>query len=268
MIILIIAFFVITTFVSFFYIRPRGLRLFFGSLSLLLLAGSLVMITANFTHHWGMNEVTTTRAQKIYTAGPTTASYGMLIKHEIGNGSGNYVFVYRSKQDDKAPQAHFVPDRKNIIDAVKKTAIYRTSSRVNHAEVRIHTTHYQFSSTWARLLFGIGGGNNELQREIIVVVVPSDTWLVITPNQAKELEQRAPQLEAQQKALLADQVKAQLAQKQAQLETEAAKAPTPAEQAQIPSKLAAAEEAAKEQATKQAQDPKVQVKAIKKMMGW
>lgn len=136
MIILIVALFIILTFISWFFIKPTIIRWIAGILSLILLAGSLLILTGNFAWHWGMKEVKSTQTQPIYTAGQTTAAYNLLIKHQIGTNSGNYVFVYRTSKDQKSASQHFVPNEDKIIESVKKTATYKQNSSIQQAQIK------------------------------------------------------------------------------------------------------------------------------------
>lgn len=278
MIIIIVAVFLVLTYLSWFFIQSRILRWICGVLTLLLLFASLVLMTGNFAWHWGMKEVTHTKTQKIYTAGEITAAYGILVKHEIGNASGNYVFVYRTDQNQKKVGEHFVPDEHQVLTAVKKTATYQIVS-TGDASVKTVTTQRVFSSDLMKLLFGVGGGNHELVQEKSVISVPKDSWMVVTDQQAKELTEKAPELKAQAQ-LKAAQIQAELKAQAAasvKMAVEKAVAQAPAYEAAVVA--ATAQKKAEAQAQIQlkqkaaqleasAKNPKNQIAQIKNWMGW
>lgn len=215
MIILVITLFTLLTFFGFMYVKGRTARLFAGGISVVLLALTVLAFTLHFNQHWGMKEVTKTTSHEIYTAGEAKAPYGMMIKSEIGKNTGNYVLVYRNDQTSAKPDTNFVPDQKNIIEAVKKSASYKLVD-TDTAKVVTTTTRYKFSSGFMKLLFGMGGEENSLVKESSVVEVPKDTWLVLTQDQVKTLTEKAPEMQKEAEAQLkTDPAKAmQLAQLQ------------------------------------------------------
>ncbi|KYP19681.1 hypothetical protein AKL13_01394 [Streptococcus parauberis] len=60
------------------------------------------------------------------------------------------------------------------------------------------TKRYVWASDFAKMMYGFGDENHELISEKAQVIVPKDTWLVLTPKQAKKLANLVPQLKAQQ----------------------------------------------------------------------
>jgi len=199
MIILIVAILTILAFVGFMFMEKKSLQYAIGGTSLLLLFLSVVGLTFHLTNYWGMKEVTTTTEKTIYTAGETSAAYGMIIDKEIGTDSDNYVFVYRDAKDDEKPEPHFVPDEKHISQAIKKSADYKETSDTT-AKAVTKTTRREFTSSFMRLLFGIGGEAGELVSEKTTIYVPEKTWLLLTEKQAQELQEKAPEMQKQMQA--------------------------------------------------------------------
>jgi hypothetical protein len=257
MIILIIALFTICSLISFFFIKNSKLRWLCGCLSVLLLAGSVLLLVANFAWNWGTKEVITEKTQTIYTAGQTSAPYGVLVASEIGTKSDDYAFTYRSSKNGKVA-THFVPDTANVINAVKIKTTYKTSSSLS-AKITTKTTRRQFSSGFTKLLFGIGGGQNALVKKKVTVTVPKATWLVLTADQAKELSTKAPQIEAA--------AQAQIAQEKAKLQAALAAAPTP--EAKLKIEQAAQAQAAAQQAIENdpVKNAEQQIAVIKTALG-
>lgn len=208
MIIILIILFTLLTFFGFMFVKNRAGRLIAGGLSLVLLVLSVFALTFHFNQHWGMKEVVTTSSHQIYTAGDAKSAYGLMIKSEIGKNTGNYALVFRNNENAAKPDTNFVPDEKHIIEAVKKTASYKLVDS-DKAKVVTTTTRRQFSSSWMKLLFGVGGEENTLVKESSVVEVPKDTWLVLTEDQVEKLTKEAPEMQKQMEAQLkADPAKA------------------------------------------------------------
>ncbi|ARE28316.1 DUF4811 domain-containing protein [Lactococcus cremoris] len=227
LIILLLVVFMIGTFFGFMFIKNTIAHWLVGGISFLLLAGSVAMLTMHIKDNWGMKEVTTSSTHQIYTAGDNSAPYGMMIKAEIGKNTDNYVLVYRnSEKAEKAEKAdtNFKPNQKNIVEAVKKSATYKLVDDTK-AIVTTKTTRRVWSSDFYKLLFSVGGEQNELVKQQSVVSVPKDTWLVLTQDQVKKLSQEAPAMQKQMEAQFkADPQKAaQLAALQKSNPTEYAK---------------------------------------------
>ncbi|HCN74503.1 DUF4811 domain-containing protein [Pseudolactococcus plantarum] len=196
LIILLVIIFMIGTFFGFMFIQNRLARWLVGGVCFLLLAGSVAMLTLHIKDNWGMKKVNTATSRRIYTAGEKSAPYGVLIKAEIGKDTNNYVFVYRHDKTSDKPEANFKPDEKNIVEAIKKTATYELVDE-NKAMVTTYTTRRVWASNFYKLLFSVGGEQNELVREHSVVSVPKNTWLVLTQDQAQKLKQEAPAMQKQ-----------------------------------------------------------------------
>ena len=196
MIILIIVIFTVLTFYGFMFIKNTFVRTLVGGVSVLVLALSVFALTAHLSKNWGMKEVTETSTQQVYTAGDKSAPYGMMIKSEIGQNTGNYVLVFRTSADQKEAKANFVPDQKHIVEAIKKTATYELVS-ADQAQVVTTTVRREFSSNLMSTLFGLGGERNELVSQKAVVKVPRDTWLVLTQAQVEKLSKEAPAMQKQ-----------------------------------------------------------------------
>ncbi len=200
MIILLIILFAAFVIIGFFYVKGAASWIV-GSLSMLLLALSMIALAYHDQTNWGMKEVTTTSTHQIYTAGDKTAPYGLMIKAEIGQNTGNYVLVFRNNANSAKPDTNFEPNQNNIVESVKKSATYQLTDTTT-AKVQTTTTRLEFSSNLMKLLFGIGGEQNTLVKQHSVVSVPQDTWLVLTQSQVETLTKKAPQMQAQMEAEL------------------------------------------------------------------
>ncbi|WP_353891584.1 DUF4811 domain-containing protein [Lactococcus lactis subsp. lactis] len=201
LIILLLVVFMIGTFFGFMFIKNTIAHWLVGGISFLLLAGSVAMLTMHIRDNWGMKEVTTSTTHQIYTAGDKSAPYGMMIKAEIGKNTDNYVFVYRNNEKSEKADTNFKPDEKHISEAVKKSATYKLVDDTK-ATVTTKTTRRVWSSDFYKLLFSVGGEQNELVKQNSVVSVPKDTWLVLTQDQVKKLGQEAPAMQKQMEAQL------------------------------------------------------------------
>ncbi|MCL1950116.1 MAG: DUF4811 domain-containing protein [Turicibacter sp.] len=184
MIILLIAVFTFTSFFGLMFIKNRGMARVVGGISLLLLTICTGLLTAHIANHFGMEEVTNSTEHKIFTAGDMSAPYGIVIQKEIGEGSGNFVAIYRDKETDMSPTAHFTPDMEHINEAVKHHAsISKTEGE--EAVVTVEVTAFEFTSPLMEALFGWGGESGELAHEEATVYVPNNSWVTLSEEQAQ-----------------------------------------------------------------------------------
>lgn len=210
MILWLLVLFTILTFVSFMLIPKKGLRIMVGSFFTLCLLACAIGTSAHLKSHWGMEKKTVTTSQKIYTAGDTKAAAKMLLVKEVGTKSANYVVMYRTTPTQKKASAHFVPDQKHMVEAVKKTATYQETA-TNEAVVTTKKTYWVWQSKTFKTLFNLEGHNQELIKSQATVTVPKDTWVVLTAAQAKIVAQKQKNSSASELATQQTQMKQILA---------------------------------------------------------
>ncbi|PNZ70091.1 DUF4811 domain-containing protein [Staphylococcus croceilyticus] len=182
----------IAMFASWLLIPHKLTRYILGSITTLLFIGLIIGIVLNMTHHFGMEKTTVNEPEKqIYSAGSDKSPTNMLIANEIGNNSYNYVMVYKDKQSDDKPSAHFKPstNKEDVSDSVKKVAYYETSN-VNKATVKTKKEYWTWKNDYYRYLFDYGKEDKELIKQTSVVTVPSDTWVVLDAKEAKKLQKQ------------------------------------------------------------------------------
>ncbi|WP_159564400.1 DUF4811 domain-containing protein [Streptococcus halichoeri] len=195
MIIVIIALATILTFVTWMLLDKPALRYPLGIFSLAFLAFSVYLLTDHFVNHTGMRVQTTQTHKPIYSAADPKANFGVVIQEPIGTKSKHHVMVYRDQPTDKAPRAHFIPNKKKINQAAKQEATYRYGD-TKDAMLTTRTKRYRFDSDWAKWLYGFGGEDGQLVSTKYVVTLPKKTWLVLSKDQAKQLQAALPQLKA------------------------------------------------------------------------
>lgn len=205
MIIIVLAVLTALTYISWFYIKSAPTRIVAGLISFGLLAATVLLLTANMNSHYGMKNVTTTTERTIYSAGDSKSPAGMLITQELGTKSGNYVMIFADREDGKA-KPHFVPNKKKMVEAVHKTATYKTAD-VDKATVKTVTTRREWQNDFFKWLLDFGGEGHSLVKQTTTVTVPKNTWVVLSAQQAK-------QVTAKQKAASQNKAAAAAQQKQ------------------------------------------------------
>lgn len=205
MIIIVLAVLAALTYISWFYIKSAPTRIVTGLISFGLLTATVLLLTANVNSHYGMKNVTTTTEKTIYSAGGLKSPAGMLITQELGTKSDNYVMIFADHEDGKA-KPHFVPNKKKMVEAVHKTATYKTAD-VDKATVKTVTTRREWQNDFFKWLLDFGGEGHLLVKQTTTVTVPKNTWVVLSAQQAK-------QVTAKQKAASQNKAAAVAQQKQ------------------------------------------------------
>lgn len=145
------------------------------------------ILTASFTHHYGLQKKTTVRQHKIYSAAGKSSPAGILVAKQVGRSSGCFVMVYRDSVNQKA-QPHFVPNKNDRVDIAKKHADYRTAD-VRQATVKITTTKWGWQNATAKFWLNCGQAG-ELAQQKATVTIPAKTWVVLSPSQLKQLKKQ------------------------------------------------------------------------------
>lgn len=179
--------------ISWLLIKNKKLRWLIGLISIALLILEDIGISANLKNHWGMKEQTvTTISHQIYSAGPTNSHTKLLLKQQIGSHSNDYVLVFRDHPDSSKATAHYVPNKKDMSQAIKEHATYHLTNN-NRAMITTRSIYWIWKNKF--LQFFLSSNNStELKERQIIVEVPKKDWIVLTPKQAKALAKHNQQL--------------------------------------------------------------------------
>lgn len=140
MIIFLIVLFTLLTYIGLVVLKSLLLRILIGGTSILMLVLSVGLLTLHLDKNWGTKIVTSRqRSTDIYTAGDLSSPFGMIIKAEIGQNTGNYVFIYRTSKTEKKGKPQFKPATDSIsqiVTAIKKKKQPIKSLTLNHPKSR------------------------------------------------------------------------------------------------------------------------------------
>lgn len=202
-------------FASWLLIPHKITRYILGTLATLALLLQVIAITANMTHHWGMEkQVTTSDKKEIYSAGDQKLPTNLLIANEIGEDTDNYVMVFKNNEDDKKAKPHFKPnmDKSHMSEAVKKQAKYEVKD-TDQATQQTTKEEWVWKSDFYKFLLNFGDDQQELIQSTTTVTVPDDTWVVLNADQAKKLQQSQKDAQQQMDPKKQQQMAQQLAMK-------------------------------------------------------
>lgn len=188
---------VIGLYLSFIMMKNGLLRGLLVAVFGVVMIGSLYLVNANDSNHFGMEKVTTTKTQTIYTASPSKA-LPMLLKQDVGTSGKRQVYIY--KLSAKGKTTHTKADY--LI-----TNKVQTGTKATLKTVR---TEWVYKNNFYQSFFS-NQNNHKLIRQTNTLTVPKD-WLQLTTTQAKAL---AKKLKAAQNPTAAQKAKMQAAVQQA-----------------------------------------------------
>lgn len=176
MIIFLLVLFVILAFLSMMLIQDKKKRLVATFASFVMVALSLVLITANMNNHFGMKVQEKTDKTQIYSAQENT--YGVLAYQNLGKSGREKVFIYKKAASDKETTIA-KPDLKT------KTAIEHIDG--NQAFQITKKKVYVYENGFYSFLFGLAGNNNEVKEKQVTYQVPA-TWLALSMEDGAKLK--------------------------------------------------------------------------------
>lgn len=157
---------------SMFLKNRRRLGMFiFGVLFVL----SIIGVTANYSHHWGMKQVTTTKSQKIYSAAGSNMPINLY--QPVGTSGEDNVYIYKTSPNQKKPQH---TQANELTHSITKAT--------NDPQARLLTkeTRWQYQNGFYQFLFMGTGMNNKLVRRTNTLYYPKG-YVKLTAKQAKRL---------------------------------------------------------------------------------
>ncbi|TLQ03491.1 DUF4811 domain-containing protein [Pediococcus stilesii] len=186
MIIYVIFILLILTIFAWTMLPSKILKITIGSVLTLALTGATISLTAVLHKHYGMQQITTTSEQKIYSVAGEESPAGILVISKLGKeDSKHLVMVYKNEKTGSA-EPHFVPNQKNITNSIKKESSYRQAN-VKDATLVSKETRWRWKDDQSKRWFDFGQ-DGELVKQTNTVTVPKDSWLVLTNNEMEKLQ--------------------------------------------------------------------------------
>ncbi|MBS9338686.1 DUF4811 domain-containing protein [Fructobacillus sp. M2-14] len=176
MIIFLLVLFVVLAFLSLMLIQDKKKRLIATIASFVMVAVSLLLITANMHDHFGMKVQEKTQKTQIYSAQENT--YGVLAYQNLGKSGKEKVFIYKKNAADKKTTVA-KPDLKtttNIEHIDGNQAFQITKKKV-----------YVYENGFYSFLFGLSGNGNDVKEKQVTYQVPS-TWLALSMEDGAKLK--------------------------------------------------------------------------------
>lgn len=168
----------IAFFASIMFLKNRGWRALMVTITGIIFVGSTVLMTLNYSHHFGMEKVTTTRTQRIY---PTTKSMPLALYQPVGTSGKDDVYIYNTKVNQSKP---------NHTQANEFT--HNKVKCTNKTDVRLVTTEtrWKFKNNFYKVLYAWSGIDGTLVSRTNTFEYPR-TYVKVSVKQAKQLAKAA-----------------------------------------------------------------------------
>lgn len=184
MLIIILIFAVILSFVVGFYLKNMLISKILMFLFVLIAVISGTFLVANNSSHYGMKKVTSYEIQTIHSAAGTKLKAGLLLVEPVGTSGEEGAIIYNSSENAK----------KTTVSkpALKQTQIIRNTSD-EKATLRVETTQWVYKNDTIKFWFGFLDNNKQISKTTKIFMIPNKTWVISTPESFKRLQTKMAQ---------------------------------------------------------------------------
>lgn len=168
----------IAFFLSVMLVKNFGMRVALTTITGLLFVGSTALMTLNYSHHFGMYQVTTTTNRRIYSAAPTMP---LALYQPVGTNGEDNVYIYKTTLHQQKPQH----TQANEYTHSKIKWTNRTTPRLVTTETR-----WRYKNNFYRVLYAWSGMNKGLVKRTNTLEYPQ-TYVKLTVKQASKLQAAA-----------------------------------------------------------------------------
>lgn len=182
------------------FINQRLTRIIGTLIFGILFVSSTALMTLNYSQHFGMEKVTTTTHQTIYSAANPLP---IAVYQPVGTSGQENVLIYKTNQKQK--KATHTQANEYTVSKMKFTN--RITPELKTTEMR-----WQFKNNFYRGLFLWSGMNGTLIKRTNIIEYPH-TFVKLTASQAQQLQKRMTgvnnsQIQAQAKSFVSAKVQA------------------------------------------------------------
>ena len=169
----------IAMFASIMFIERRVPQLILATLCGLLFVGSTLVMTLNYSHHFGMHQVTTTTRKPIYSASNSTMP--LALYQPVGTSGQDNVYIYNVKPRQKT--ANHTQADEYTTSKIKWTN--ETTPKLVTTETRC-----RYNNNFFTVLYMWSGMDGNLVKRTNTLEYPR-TYVKITVKQANRLKKLA-----------------------------------------------------------------------------
>ena len=157
------------------FIQQKELRIILATLTGIIFVGSTLLMTLNYSHHFGMQKVTTTTTKRIYSA--SNSSMPLAIYQAVGKSGRDDVYIYNTKVKQKTP---------NHTQANEYTTSRIKWTNDTTPQLVTTETRWQYRNNLYKVLYAWSGMDNTLVKRTNALEYPR-TYVKLTTDQAAKL---------------------------------------------------------------------------------
>lgn len=157
------------------FIQQKNLRIILATLTGIIFVGSTLLMTLNYSHHFGMQKVTTTTTKRIYSA--SNSSMPLAIYQPVGKSGRDDVYIYNTKVKQKTP---------NHTQANEYTTSRIKWTNGTTPQLVTTETRWQYRNNFYKVLYAWSGMDNTLVKRTNVLEYPR-MYVKLTTSQADKL---------------------------------------------------------------------------------
>jgi hypothetical protein len=148
----------------------------FSMLMGLIFAAALVLLTVNFTDHFGMEKVSKEKTMDLVSSAGADSGMDVLLYQPIGTGDEK-VYLYQTA-GAKKPKPTDTEKTSNVVESADK------------AQLVVEKISWKYTNNFYKALFAFAGNDNQLEEVVNHFKIP-DTWATLSVDQVKELQKLA-----------------------------------------------------------------------------
>ncbi|MFQ9706900.1 MAG: DUF4811 domain-containing protein [Limosilactobacillus pontis] len=179
-------------FLSIMFVQGRIPRIILATITGLVFIGSTALMTLNYSHHFGMHQVTTTTSRRIY---PVNAKMPLALYQPVGTSGKDDVYIYKAKPTQTKPSHTQANEYTHSQVKWKQSGTPRLVTT---------TTRWRFKNNFYKILYAWSGMDGTLVKRTNTLEYPR-AYVLLTTKQAKQLQARAKSPAGQQAQAMARQ---------------------------------------------------------------
>ena len=193
MVILIMFIAAVAMFAAIMFMTNRGQQILWTTIFGILFVGSTAMMTLNYSHHFGMHQVTTTTTKKIYPA--SNSPMPLALYQPVGTSGRDDVYIYNTHARQKTPNH----TQANEYTTSKIKWTNRTTPRLTTTETR-----WRYNNRFFATMYMWSGMDGTLVKRTNTLEYPK-TYVKMTVKQANQLKKLARSANAKRAQAAAQQ---------------------------------------------------------------
>ena len=172
-------------FLSIMFTHSKTSRIVLATITGLIFVASTALMTLNYSHHFGMHQVTTTTSRRIY---PVNAKMPLALYQPVGTSGKDDVYIYKATPSQAKP---------SHTQANEYTHSQVKWKQAGNPRLVTTTTRWRFKNDFYKTLYAWSGMDGTLVKRTNTLEYPR-TYVLLTTKQAQQLQAKAKSPAGQQ----------------------------------------------------------------------